>query len=189
MEKDKFKNLEIGEYFHDFGRGYEFKKVESNSVYCDCECTYKIPFDISTVGVGEKSSIDYDSSCIENFTLGRHPDNIKPEPEQELFVNVYDDSDVGIRCYSAYKTKEEAYEKRTGVQKYLYTAKLIPVEIQQPFVPKHDEVCRFINQNGVTLQCRAIHTDGKICALSLDKEKGYYDWFHEPNYIKQFLPL
>lgn len=90
MELEFFKKLALGEHFHDLERGYEFKKVAQSDTYCTCQCTRKIPFDETTVKVGEILSIDFDAVAIEDLALGKYPDNSKhlyikteqPQPEQ-----------------------------------------------------------------------------------------------------------
>jgi hypothetical protein len=180
MTVEEFKDLEVDNYFHDPLRGDEWKIISVLDSEHECVCTKpRNGWVLSQV-----TTWDYDDA--HNFTKGRHPDNL-PKEAQELFVNVYSFEggfEVGHLCH---KTMEEAHKAHIGDGTYLYTAKLVPVEIQQPFVPKHGEKCKFENLEGDICKCTPIEIKGKFHAYM--EFSGGIHRLYCPRDIKQFLPL
>lgn len=108
---------------------------------------------------------------------------------EPLFVNVYQHQNGKIGVGKAYETAQDAYETRTKSSTYIYTAKLVPINLEnpQPYRPAHDEICTVLITKGLATKCKAYHHNGEIYAISLknDKPDGTFD----PEQIEKFLKL
>ena len=178
MLVEEFENLKEGDPVHTQSHEYTFLSANKRWVLVD--------YIDENDRIKEEYSKEY---FLKHFTLGRHPSNLPQPSEQELFVNVYECQDGKFEGGTqTYKSSEQAYRMRADNHTYRYTAKLVRVEIQTPYVPKHDERCRFEHQSGNIINCKAIHSEGQVCAVGIEKcALGYM--FYNPDKIKRFLPL
>jgi hypothetical protein len=182
MGKKEFNNLGANAYFHDIKSGEEWQILRRNGDFWTCLCT-KEGLDWE---LGKKT--EWSEISAGRFTAGRHPDNL-PKEAQELFVNVYQDLGkeiyIGLQCF---KSTDEAYKVGISVYNYRYTAKLVPVEIEQPFVPKHGEKCRVETIDLKSYECTVVEIIGEFYAHCIFKD-GNGSRIYYPYEIKQFLPL
>lgn len=179
MKKEEFENLKVGEYFHDanFGDEWQVKEILPYD-FIEAVCTRSG----KSWKEGERNRWHKSAS----FTAGRHPDNL-PKEAQELFVNVYKDNSGALYLGNIIEKSELDAYNGNGLG-YLYTAKLIPVEIQQPYTPKHGEKCNVITDNlNVSYECTAAEIKGKIFAFVEFDKDGEVRIFH-PHEIKKFIP-
>jgi len=177
MTAEEFKKLEKGNPVHTECHDYKFLEYYEDWV---------IVYYKDKVGerlVKEEYSLSY---FLENFTVGRHPDNLPKEPEQ-LFVNVYKFSGNFETASQCYKSAEEAYKMHAENVNYQYTAKIVPVETKEPFIPKHGEKCKFEDFEGCICECEAVEIKGNFYAY-YEAERGGSRIYY-PYQIKQFLPL
>lgn len=187
MEKEEFNNLKRDTYFYDTKSEEEWKILKSEGKYWNCICTKEG----SEWRLDAKA--DFSEISAHRFTLGRHPSNLPQPSEQELFVNVYEQEGEFYTGDSAFDSAQKAYDSRDELSTYRYTAKLVRVEIQTPYVPKHNELCRFEKINtttgkGIILECTALHLEDRVHAFVTLKD-GANGGFYEDAEIKQFLPL
>jgi hypothetical protein len=176
MTRQEFEALPVGSWFHSkkFNQEYQIHNTEE---YChmvmlfDLQKNRQFPVFWTFEGC-----TNYD------FEIGRYPDNL-PKEAHGLFVNVLKDEDVVFVGNEIFQTSEAAYNFGKTVEGYKYTAKLVPVEIKEPFVPKHGEKCRVETKLGEIRNCIVSIIENETYALA--PGYGYY----EPKDIKQFLPL
>jgi len=182
MTVEEFKNLKVGDYIYDteYKDEWQVKSLCSN----DYEFRFTCTKDGKSYKEGEVEKWGTESAYC--FTLGRHPDNIKTEPEQELFVNTYESEEGEFYIGGViFDCKIKAFKGKS--QGYKYTAKLVPVEVEQTFIPKHGEKCRFESLEGVISECEAVEIKGKLYAYYESNRGGSRIYY--PSEIKQFLPL
>ena len=112
---------------------------------------------------------------------------------QDLFVNVYETG--GDEFYNkgefytgdtTFQSAKKAYDSRDELSTYRYTAKLVPVEIELPYTPKHGEKCNVETRFGNIFSCTAVVIEDRILAHQFYEGT---DIFHSPEEIKRFIKL
>jgi hypothetical protein len=56
------------------------------------------------------------------------------------------------------------------------------------YIPKHNELCTILTKNGLGTKAIAIHYNGKVSAISIDKQ-GNTDYHFKAEQIEKFFPL
>lgn len=107
---------------------------------------------------------------------------------EPLFVNVYKHESGETEISQSYQSAQDAYEMRKKSNTYYCTAKLVPVNIGQPYTPLHNETCVIKTKNGLATKAIAVHYNNKISAISIDKE-GNADCHFKAEQIEKFFPL
>jgi len=202
MEKDIFKKLHIGEFFHDTRIKVEWEVLEREVYGLKCYCTKgeedSSKHEKDKWNLGDVEFWGFDSAKY--FTLGKHPDNIKngpPQPQQMTVAEALKRGlEIGDDVTVVIKGKVTIIGNDTSIfVKYhngtagcwFFSRTNVIIEPEPPYTPKDREFCTVVTKNGFATECEAYECKGRMYAIPL--KDGLPDGIFAPEQIEKFLKL